>query len=38
MSAYILASIRCRRLMLGRDIGRKCGFVAPWCDLNLTLL
>ena len=28
--------IRCRKLILGRDIGRGCRCAASWCGLNLT--
>ena len=34
----ISETVRCRKLMLGRDIGRGCRCTASLCDLDLTLL
>ena len=31
---YILETIRCRKLIFGRDIGQGCA--TSWCDLDLT--
>ena len=29
-------TVRCRKLILGRDIGRGCWCAMSWCDLDLT--
>ena len=34
---YISATIRCRKLILGRDIGYGCRCATSWCDFALTL-
>ena len=34
---YILETVRCRKLILGRDIGWGCRCAKSWCDLDLTL-
>ena len=34
--AHISEKIRCRKLILGRDIGWGCRCVTSWCDLDLT--
>ena len=31
-----LGSVRCRKLILGRDIGWGCRCAVSWCDLDLT--
>ena len=34
--AYILATVQCRKLILGRDIGWGCRCATSWCDFDLT--
>ena len=33
---YILGTIRCRKLILGRNIGWGCRYATLWCDLDVT--
>ena len=33
---YISDSVRCRKLILSRDIGWGCRCAMSWCDLDLT--
>ena len=34
--ACILETVRCRKLIFGRDIGWGCRCATSWCDLDLT--
>ena len=34
---YISETVRCRKLILGRDIGWGCRCAMSWCDLDLTV-
>ena len=34
--ACISETVRCRKLILGRDIGWGCRCATSWCDLDLT--
>ena len=36
LSGLYLGTIRCRELILGRDIGWGCRCAVSWCDLDLT--
>ena len=35
-SGYISENVRCRKLILGRDIGWGCSCVMSRCDIDLT--
>ena len=34
---YISETVRCRKLILDRDIGGDCSCATSWCDLDLIL-